>query len=74
MGFIDSIVAAFSPEAAYRREAYRQAYEALKNYDAGSYDRPNQNWRVGNQSAELTDTAGTKSRRGRETLNAIPTL
>lgn len=55
MGFIDSIVAAFSPEAAYRREAYRQAYEALKNYDAGSYDRPNQNWRVGNQSAELTD-------------------
>lgn len=55
MGFIDSIVAAFSPEAAYRREAYRQAYEAMKNYDAGNYNRPNQNWRVGNQSAELTD-------------------
>lgn len=55
MGFIDSIVAAFSPEAAYRREAYRRAYEELKNYDAGNYDRPNQSWRVGNQSAELTD-------------------
>lgn len=55
MGFLDSVIAAFSPEAAYRREAYRQAYDALRNYDAGRYDRPNQNWRVGNQSAELTD-------------------
>ena len=55
MGFIDSIVAAFSPEAAYRREAYRRAYEELRNYDAGGFDRPNQNWRVGNQSAEVTD-------------------
>lgn len=55
MGFLDSIIAAFSPEAAYRREAYRRAYEELRNYDAGNYDRPNQNWRVGNQSAELTD-------------------
>lgn len=55
MGFIDKIVAAFSPEAAYKREAYRRAYEELKNYDAGGFDRPNQNWRVGNQSAELTD-------------------
>lgn len=55
MVFIDSIVAAFSPEAAYRREAFRKAYEELRNYDAGNFDRPNQNWRVGNQSAELTD-------------------
>lgn len=55
MGLIDSIVAKFSPKAAYEREAYRQAYEWLKNYDAGNYDRPNQNWRVFNQSAEFTD-------------------
>ena len=55
MGFLDSIIAAFSPEAAYKREAYRQAYEWLRNYDAGNYNRPNQNWRVSNQSAELTD-------------------
>ena len=55
MGFLDSMIAAFSPEAAYRREAYRRAYEELRNYDAGGYDRPNQSWRVGNQSAELTD-------------------
>lgn len=55
MGFIDSIVAWFSPKAAYEREAYRRAYDWLRNYDAGNYDRPNQNWRVSNQSAELTD-------------------
>lgn len=55
MGFLDGIVAAFSPEKAYRREAYRRAYNQLRNYDAGNFDRPNQNWRVMNQSAELTD-------------------
>lgn len=55
MSVIDSIVAFFSPEAAYRREAYRQAYDELRNYDAGSHDRANQNWRVGNASAEQTD-------------------
>lgn len=55
MSVIDSIVALFSPEAAYRREAYRQAYNELRNYDAGSHDRANQNWRVGNASAEQTD-------------------
>lgn len=55
MGFIDSIVARISPKAAYEREAYRRAYNWLRNYDAGNYDRPNQNWRVSNQSAEMTD-------------------
>ena len=56
MGFIDNIVAVFSPEAAYRREAYRQAYEELRSsYDAGSFDKNNRNWRVSNSSAEITD-------------------
>ena len=55
MKFLDNIIAAFSPEAAYRREAYRQAYDRLRNYDAGNFDRPNQNWRVDNLSAEFTD-------------------
>lgn len=56
MNFIDNIVAAFSPERAFKREAYRQAYESLRSsYDAGSYDRINQNWRVSNASAEMTD-------------------
>lgn len=56
MGFLDSIVAAISPEAAYRRMAFRQAYEEMKSaYDAGSYDKGNRNWRVSNNSAEYTD-------------------
>lgn len=55
MGFIDSIVARLNPKRAYEREIYRRAYEELRNYDAGDYDRPNQNWRVTNQSAEMTD-------------------
>ena len=56
MSIIDNIVAALSPEAAYRREAYRQAYEELRSsYDAGSYDKSNRNWHVSNSSAELTD-------------------
>ena len=55
MGFLDSIIAALSPQAAYKREAFRQAYDWLRNYDAGNFDRPNQNWRVSNQSADVTD-------------------
>lgn len=56
MNFIDNIVATISPQAAYKREAYRQAYDALRSsYDAGSYDRANRNWRVSNSSAETTD-------------------
>lgn len=55
MSFLDNIVAAFSPQAAYKRESYKLALGELRNYDAGNYNRPNQNWRVVNQSAELTD-------------------
>lgn len=56
MNFIDHIIAAISPEAAYKRESYRQAYEALRQYyDAGDYSRANANWRVMNASAENTD-------------------
>lgn len=55
MGFLNNIIAAISPETAYKREAFRQAYDWMRNYDAGNYDRPNQNWRVSNQSAEVTD-------------------
>ena len=55
MGWIDNIIGSISPERAYKREAYRQALEELRNYDAGNFSRPNQNWRVMNQSAELTD-------------------
>lgn len=56
MGWIDKIIAAVSPQAAYKRETYRRAYTELRGYyDAGDYTGSNQNWRVLNTSAEYTD-------------------
>lgn len=55
MSFIDGIIERFSPEWAYKREAWRQGLGELRNYDAGGYDKSNQNWRTLNQSAEITD-------------------
>ena len=56
MSFIDNIIAFISPSWAYKRETYKQGYNELRsNYDAGSYDKTNQNWRVTNESAEMTD-------------------
>lgn len=55
MNFIDNIVAALSPERAYRRESFRQALDSIRSYDAGSHSGINQNWRVTNKSAEFTD-------------------
>lgn len=55
MSFIDMIIEYISPGAAYKRETYRKGIEELRNYDAGSYDKNNQNWRVTNQSGEITD-------------------
>lgn len=55
MSFLDSVIGRISPEAAYKREAWRQSLDELKNYDAGSYGRLNANWRIHNESAENTD-------------------
>lgn len=55
MSWIDHVVGFISPEKAYRREAFKQALNEMKSYDAGGYDRLNANWRTINQSAELTD-------------------
>ena len=55
MGFLDNIITAISPEAGYKREAWRQALEELRGYDAASHGRLNSGWRVFNESAELTD-------------------
>ena len=44
-----------APKWAYERQAYRQAYEMQRNYDAGMFDERNENWRVHNESAEYTD-------------------
>lgn len=54
--WLGNVIAAFSPEAAYRRESYRQAYLELKSYyDAADRTGVNQNWRAMNTSAEYTD-------------------
>lgn len=55
MNTIDKIVSAVSPEAGYRREAWRQALSELRDYDAAGYGRINAGWRVHNESAEITD-------------------
>jgi len=55
MGFLDNMIAAISPEAGYRREAWRQALEDLRGYDAAGRGRLNSGWRAFNESAELTD-------------------
>lgn len=55
MSWLDSVIGFISPELGYRREAWKQSWESLKSYDAGSYDRGNANWRATNQSAEMTD-------------------
>lgn len=64
MNWIDNMVGYVSPEAGYRREAYRQAMDEMRSYDAGDYGRLNANWRVSNLSAEMTD------RYSRDTIRA----
>jgi len=55
MNWLDRAIEWFSPEAATRREAWRNVLKEQRNYDAGNYSRVNANWRVVNQSAEYTD-------------------
>lgn len=55
MDWLDSVIAFFSPEAAARRAAWRNAYAELRSYDAGDFSRLNSGWRVSNDSAEVTD-------------------
>lgn len=57
MSWLEKAIAFISPSAAYRREAWRKAYEEIKNYDAGSNDRLNAGWRAVNALAEQTDGA-----------------
>ena len=61
---MDKTIGFVSPELGYKREAYRRALEESRNYDAAGYDRLNANWRVFNESAEMTD------RYGRDTVRA----
>lgn len=52
---LDKAIEWADPEAAYKREAYRRALEAERNYDAGSFGRQNAKWRATIESAEITD-------------------
>ena len=54
--WLDNLIGFISPEAAARREAWRQVLvEQRRNYDAGNDSRLNRNWAATNQSAEYTD-------------------
>lgn len=55
MAWLERIIGWVSPETAYKREAWRQALEQVRNYDAGNYSRVNSHWIATNQSAEYTD-------------------
>lgn len=53
--WFDNLIGFFNPEAAAKREAWRQVLEEYKHYDAGNNGRLNANWLATNQSAEYTD-------------------
>lgn len=63
--WIDNMIGFVSPEAGYRREAWRQELNAMRNYDAGDYGRLNANWRAVNDSAEFTDRGDRDTVRAR---------
>ncbi len=53
MNWLDNVISFISPEAGYRRAAFRNAMA----YDAGSFDRLNAAWSAFNDSAERMDGA-----------------
>lgn len=64
MNILDSVISFFSPEWGAKRSAWRSYENAVKSYDAAGYGNGSANWRVMNQSAEITD------RYDRETVRA----
>lgn len=65
MGWLDNAIGWLSPKAGYNREFYRLALRESKNYDAGGWDRLNANWRVFNESADVTDRYSRNTVRAR---------
>ncbi|MGN0706587.1 MAG: phage portal protein [Faecalibacterium sp.] len=57
MNWLDQAIGFISPRTAYMREAWRQQLDSIRSigYDAADSGRINQNWRVSNEAAELTD-------------------
>ncbi len=53
----DRVVGWFSPKRGLERARYRMAFNSLRNWDAGSTDRPNGNWLPLNQTPEETDAS-----------------
>ncbi len=65
MNILDNLVALVSPAAAAKRAAWRNVYDELRNYDAGSYGRLNAAWTAYNDSAENTDSYSRETVRAR---------
>lgn len=63
--WLDGLIGFVSPEAGYRREAWRQGLNEVRNYDAGNYNHANANWRVVNESAEMIDSGSRDTIRAR---------
>lgn len=63
--WIDNVISFLSPEWGYKREAWRQGLESIRNYDAGNYGRLNAGWRSTNESAEMTDRISREPIRAR---------
>ena len=63
--WLDNVIGFISPVAGYRREAWRQNLEEMRNYDAGDYGRLNANWRAVNDSAEYMDRGSRDTVRAR---------
>mgnify|MGYP001674267193 CR=1 FL=1 len=53
MNILDKAIAWISPQAAYKRMAYRDALELQRAYDAANYRGANQNWYAFNEPAEM---------------------
>ncbi len=79
MNILDNLISFFNPEWGAKREAWRQYSEAIRNYDAAGYGNGNANWRVVNQTAEITDrynrdtvrARGRDLERNSDMLNAV---
>lgn len=65
MNWLDRAIGWISPQTGFRRAAYREALDLQRNYDAAGFDRLNANWRVINESAEMTDRYGRNIIRAR---------
>ena len=65
MNVIDSIISFISPELGARRTAWRIYEENIRNYDAAGYANGSENWRVMNESAEMTDKYSRETIRAR---------